>query len=103
MNPDSSGDLAGSIEDSAVIAWASDQLLAAQVEKLRYAAELERTQLELEKARAEIERLTPQAARADRAERIICNVRALATQWAVLRTYGSASTELKNVIDAGDI
>ncbi|MFD8820811.1 hypothetical protein ACFV1C_00330 [Streptomyces sp. NPDC059605] len=38
-------------------------------------------------------------ARAEQAEAGLGRARALATQWAVLRTYGSAATELRAVLD----
>jgi hypothetical protein len=38
--------------------------------------------------------------RAERAEAAIDRARSLATQWAVLRAYGSAATELRSALDA---
>ncbi|WP_329615639.1 hypothetical protein OG244_23280 [Streptomyces brevispora] len=50
-------------------------------------------------AREHNERTCEAATRADRAEAAIERVRQLATQWAVLRTYGSAATELRAALD----
>ncbi|MEE1774477.1 hypothetical protein PUR34_41480 [Streptomyces sp. JV185] len=62
-------------------------------------AELEQQLADADAVHDDLDHTCEAVAGRDRAEAAIARVRALATQWAVLRNHGSAATELRAALD----
>jgi hypothetical protein len=94
--------------------WTRAELLKAQAEATDLLARAEKAEAEVERLRhtnldqravlRDVTELNDILRRhSDKARSTLLNVQTLATQWAVLRTYGSAAYELNRVLAGGPV